>query len=105
MHILSPLKTLKKKLTHYKLFKDKHMNSNKIIRYVRTPDGQPLGCVVAIGHGCVGWSFCRKGDQFTKKMAIQIAESRALIGTSAQMPRSVVPLFNKVLALSLKKKW
>lgn len=92
----------------YRNIKDNTENvkpPKKIIRYVRTDDGRPLGCVVAVGNGLVGWSFCRKGDTFTKKKAIEIATGRAFIKTNAKMPRIVVPLYNKVYEISTKMEW
>ena len=49
------------------------------IRYVRKhPAGAPIGCVVLLEDGRIGWSQCCPKDQFSKKKAKNIAIARAL---------------------------
>lgn len=57
------------------------MNEPKVvrIRYVRkNPGGTPVGCVVLLEDGRIGWSQCCPKDQFSKKKAKDIAIARAL---------------------------
>ena len=58
------------------------MKTKTLIRYVRNKDYSPRGCVVAVFSDVsdgilIGWSLCRKGDTFNKKMARNIALGRA----------------------------
>ncbi len=62
---------------------------NPIIRYVRTWNGKPVGCVVAIEEDndmgfAVGWSQCNPKDQFIKKVARDTAIFRAKHGCSVE---------------------
>lgn len=55
------------------------------IRYVRTNyDSAPIGCVVLLEDGSVGWSQCNSKDQFSKTKAKEIAAARAITGTNKQ---------------------
>jgi hypothetical protein len=49
------------------------------ILYVRTPQHRtPIGCVVLLEDGRIGWSQCCPKDQFSKTKAKEIAYARAL---------------------------
>lgn len=51
---------------------------SKLISYYKDEVGNPIGTVVAIDAGAVGWAFCnKKFDKFSKKRGIIIAEGRA----------------------------
>lgn len=53
----------------------------KVIRihYVRKPQHRtPIGCVVLLEDGRIGWSQCCPKDQFSKTKAKEIAIARAL---------------------------
>ena len=50
------------------------------IKYVRKhPQGQPIGCVVLLEDGRIGWSQCCPKDQFSKEKGKAIAIRRALM--------------------------
>lgn len=48
-----------------------------LVKYVRDCFGNPVGCVVAIGPGQVGYSMCSPKDHFRKDKARLIAIGRA----------------------------
>ncbi|RMD51060.1 hypothetical protein D6827_02900 [Candidatus Parcubacteria bacterium] len=54
-------------------------NSKYLVQYVKTKRG-PKGVIIALNKGrgfSLGWSLCKKGDQFSKSRAIEIALGRA----------------------------
>lgn len=66
---------------------DTMIPKHTIIHYLRNSKGDPRGVIVAVkledSRFGVGWSYCRKTDRFTKKMALDIAIGRAMNGLLA----------------------
>jgi hypothetical protein len=68
--------------------------------------GRPIGVVVAIAPGVIGWSLCNQDDVFSKEKAIDLALNRAFLAENmneevrtkfyAKMPRSLDKLFVKM---------
>lgn len=79
-----------------------------LIHYVRDNKGIPRGVMVAVKHEdgvCIGWSYCRKTDRFTKDMGLQIAIGRAslgLSGGSAAVPHKIAKQLDKFLSRANK---
>lgn len=75
--------------------------THSVVQYVRNKK-KPHGALVAIKTSDgfrIGYSLCRKGDRFKKKMAVQIAIGRATHShaeASQDLPREIkkmMPLF------------
>lgn len=49
----------------------------ELIEYVKDYKGKPIGCVVAVDRGKIGWSVCHTKDNFNKEMGRKIALDRA----------------------------
>jgi hypothetical protein len=80
-----------------------------VIQYIRNKNRIPLGVVVAIksadGYN-LGYSLCRKGDRFNKRMALNIAIGRAnLNGSNAtdKQHRYNVSLHHSTLPYAISK--
>jgi len=68
--------------------------------------GKPIGVVIAIAPGVIGWSLCNNDDVFSKEKAIDLALSRAFLAENmnhevrnkfyAKIPRSLDKLFAKM---------
>jgi len=71
-----------------------------LIHYVRKNNGEPYGVLVALkgeeGYH-VGYSMCRKGDRFEKRMGLQIAIGRANFDTESHSLDNVPRDLKKVL--------
>lgn len=65
-----------------------------IIKYIRKGKRVPYGVIVAVkspdGEVRVDYSLCKKGDRFTKAMALEIAIGRAM-NTKSKMDRRILP--------------
>ena len=85
---------------------DLNIPQNTLISYSRDKKGNPHGVLVAVkaddrrGDFNIGYSQCRKGDTFSKNMALKIALGRAEFDTSFEslqhMPhnlRKMLPSF------------
>jgi hypothetical protein len=77
--------------------------SHSVVQYVRNKK-KPHGALVAIKTPDgfrIGYSLCRKGDRFKKKMAVQIAIGRATHSHSLEaqeLPREIkkmIPVFTE----------
>ncbi len=64
-----------------------------LVKYLRNGNGRLVGAVVAVGAGMVGWSVCRKGQEFSKESALDIAAVRAkiLLGAVGEPNRRDIP--------------
>ena len=71
-----------------------------LVKYVRNRKNMVIGAVVAMANYkdfnnvnrknySIGWSMCRKGDQFDKTLGLKIAEGRALNGSTTVIPVSM----------------
>lgn len=54
------------------------------IRYVRLENRTPVGVVVLLPGGHIGWSQCNPKDQFSKARGKDIAIARAITGSAAR---------------------
>lgn len=61
----------------------------ELIEYVRDRDGAPVGAVVALGKGQVGWSRKHRLDNWDREKALMIARNRAVVGSGKQVPHDV----------------
>jgi hypothetical protein len=75
---------------------------NTVIKYLRDNKGYPRGVIVAVrrpdGEVSIDYSLCKKGDRFTKAMALEIAIGRAMKGKedlSRTLPHSLVKEMNR----------
>lgn len=74
-----------------------------LVNYFRNKNGQPVGCVVAIGPGVVGWSKCNtKKDRFDKEMAKKIAAGRAEVFSSKPIPECMNDMFSQMTERSYR---
>lgn len=48
-----------------------------LVKYLRNANGRRVGVVVAVGAGQVGWSVCRKGQEYNDESGLDIAVVRA----------------------------
>jgi hypothetical protein len=66
-----------------------------VIRYLRDKNRVPYGVLVAVKHRSgylMGYSQCKRGDKFSKEMALRIAVGRAMENSwpaSHMLPREV----------------
>ncbi len=67
-----------------------------IVKYIRKGNKTPYGVIVAVkrpdGEVSIDYALCKKGDRFTKAMALEIAIGRAMKGRedfSRTLPRSI----------------
>ena len=51
-----------------------------IIKYIRDDTNRPIGVVVSLGDGSLGWSLCNPKDMWNKALGRKIALSRASSG-------------------------
>jgi hypothetical protein len=79
--------------------KSKEPAEQRIVQYIRSRRGknrnQPVGVIIARrvdNKVKIGWSLCRRGDLFSKKIAREIADSRIDKGTDAFVPHEVESL-------------
>lgn len=56
-----------------------------LVQYIRQ-NNSLIGAVVALDKDKFGWSVCRKGDRFDKRLALEIAVGRAEVGSSSVPP-------------------
>lgn len=56
-----------------------------LVRYIRQ-NNKLIGVVVALEKDNIGWSVCRQGERFSKKLALAIAIGRAHVGSSSVPP-------------------
>lgn len=63
-----------------------------LVKYIW--DGQNrIGCIVGIDAEHIGVSICNPKDKFNKKVAKDIAEGRAMTGSTVHIPRRLVNVF------------
>ncbi len=56
-----------------------------LVQYIRQ-NNKLIGAVVALEKDNIGWSVCRNGERFSKKLALAIAIGRAHVGSSSVPP-------------------
>ena len=76
-----------------------------IIKYIRKGNKTPYGVIVAVkrqdGEVSIDYALCKKGDRFTKAMALEIAIGRAISyrgrtkDSSRTLPRSIAKEMNE----------
>lgn len=62
---------------------------------VKLHRGKPVGVVVAIDKGKIGWSLCNKTDRWNREVGKNLAIGRAVNGIVAGklIPQTVFPVF------------
>jgi len=82
--------------TKFKCIKPQH----SIAKFLRNKDRSPCGLVVATksksGQVTMGWSFTSKADKFDRERAWSIALTRVETGSSASVPRAMLPIMIEV---------
>ena len=48
------------------------------VKLLKDKRNQPIGCVVILSGGKMGWSLCNKKDFFVESLAVEIAAMSAL---------------------------
>lgn len=71
-----------------------------IHQYIKNKRGQLTGVVLATVIGPekvgIGWSLANAKDNFSKTLGVTIAENRAHLGTSINVPHSIKDTVNKM---------
>ena len=67
------------------------------VKILKDKRNQPIGCVVILSGGLMGWSLCNKKDFFIESLAIEIAAGRALCGTRMDTPNKLERLYRKMM--------
>ncbi|HDZ26826.1 MAG TPA: hypothetical protein ENH65_10005 [Candidatus Aminicenantes bacterium] len=66
------------------------------VKLLKDKRNQPIGCVVVLSGGQMGWSLCNKKDFFVESLGIEIAAGRALCGTRMDTPNKLERLYRKM---------
>ena len=67
------------------------------VKLLKDKRNQPIGCVVILSGGKMGWSLCNKKDLFVESLGIEIAAGRALCGTRMDTPNKLERLYRKMM--------
>lgn len=66
------------------------------IKLLKDKRNHPVGCVVILAGGNMGWSLCNRKDEFVESLGIEIAAGRALCGTRMETPDKLQRLYKKM---------
>lgn len=68
--------------------------TNIIYKFTKDKNGNPIGVVCAHkineAHFGLGWAKLKKGDKFNKQFGLTIAKNRAITGSLALIPHSLL---------------
>lgn len=78
---------------------------NVLVQYVRDKHNTKRGVVVSIPSTGVskfklGYSLCKHGEEFDRKMGLKIALGRAACGREFDIPHSIVPTYYNMIIRS-----
>lgn len=77
---------------------------NALVQYVRDRHNIRRGVVVAVPNTDseikfkLGFSLCKKGEDFDREMGLRIATGRAIRGRDYHIPDTIVPVYDNMVS-------